>query len=303
MEPIREGATGPAVEDVQSRLAQLDYVVDTAERDASTFGPTTATAIARFRVEHDLPLGAEVDSATWSVLVDEGYHMGDRTLYLRLPNFHGADVKVLQNALTVLGFSCGECDGYYGPFTETAVKQFQENVGLFADGMAFQDTFAAIDRLHHVWAGTPAKGPHPTGGMGFSRAAGVLEETGISLGAEDAISRNVAGRIWNLASATTEASRLRLVESPDDALPTDDVLLILGCSPKEATSNVANVVVTETDTLPLRLRTACESSSSQPPHVRMELPLSNDYDGTFTSGDAQTLAVMLLDALCLAFEK
>ncbi|MFR7797329.1 MAG: peptidoglycan-binding domain-containing protein [Collinsella sp.] len=59
----------------------------------------------------------------------------------------------LQKALNVLGFACGEDDGYFGPHTEAALQQFQENVGLFADGMAFQDT-TPINRLHHVWRAT-----------------------------------------------------------------------------------------------------------------------------------------------------
>ena len=87
MEPITQGSTGVAVEDIQARLAALGYKISEDERSAQSFGPSTATAVARFRLDHDLPLGAEVDAATWSTLVDEGYCMGDRTLYLRLPNF------------------------------------------------------------------------------------------------------------------------------------------------------------------------------------------------------------------------
>ena len=171
MEPIKQGAQGAAVEDIQMRLAALGYEISEGERDSQTFGPATATAVARFRIDHGLPLGSEVDATTWSTLVDEGYSMGDRTLYLRLPNFHGADVRQLQKCLNILGFSCGEPDGYYGVHTEAAVKQFQESQGQLADGMAFPDTFDAIDRLHHVWGGKPAAGPHPMGGMGFARAA------------------------------------------------------------------------------------------------------------------------------------
>ena len=125
MEPITQGSTGVAVEDIQARLAALGYKISEDERSAQSFGPSTATAVARFRLDHDLPLGAEVDAATWSTLVDEGYCMGDRTLYLRLPNFHGADVRQLQKCLNILGFSCGEPDGYFGVHTEAAVKQFQ----------------------------------------------------------------------------------------------------------------------------------------------------------------------------------
>lgn len=93
-------------------------------------------------------------------MVDASYKLGDRTLYLRLPNFHGADVRALQQALNVLGFACGIDDGYFGPHTEAALQQFQENVGLFADGMAFQDTFNYIKRLHHVWEGQAFRGEH-----------------------------------------------------------------------------------------------------------------------------------------------
>ena len=85
-----------------------------------------------------------MDAPTWSILVDECYQLGDRTLYLRLPNFHGNDVRQLQERLNVLGFSCGEPDGVYGVHTEAAVKLFQESIGALADGMAFPDTFDAI---------------------------------------------------------------------------------------------------------------------------------------------------------------
>ena len=153
MDPIAIGMQGPAVEDVQSRLVSLGYKIDDKETSAREYGPSTADAVRSFRSDQALPVGDAVDMSCWSKLVDASYKLGDRTLYLRLPNFHGSDVRTLQNALNALGFSCGEADGYFGPHTEAALQQFQENVGLFADGMAFQDTFSYINRLHHVWEG------------------------------------------------------------------------------------------------------------------------------------------------------
>lgn len=303
MEPIREDMTGAAVEDIQERLTSLGYEIDPAEKRAARFDATTATAVERFRLDHDLPRGTDVDAAMWAILVDEGLQMGDRTLYLRLPNFHGRDVRELQNCLNILGFSCGEPDGCFGPMTEAAVKQFQENVGLFADGMAFPDTFDSIERLRHVWAGKPAAGPHPMGGMGFARAASVLDQTSISLSAEDPISRNVVGRIWNLASATNEHSGIKIVDAPNQASEDDDALLVLSTLPLAADTKVANVVVNETETLPQRIRTAREASDLRPPYVRLELPCDTNYDGSFTVSDAQTLAVLLLDAICNAFDE
>lgn len=303
MDPIAEGATGAAVEDIQDRLAALGYRIDDDEKSKQLFGKSTATAVARFRLDHDLSLGQEVDSSTWSTLVDEGYRMGDRTLYLRLPNFHGADVRQLQKCLNILGFSAGEVDGYYGVHTEAAVKQFQENIGALADGMAFPDTFDAIERLHHVWAGKPAVGPHPQGEMGFARAANVLENVHLSITAEDPISRNVAGRVWNLASATNEKSGLDIVDNPQNGKDTDQAVLVVASSPAPADSTVPNVLMDDVDTLPMRIRTAYESSKEKVPVIRIQLPLTGqNYNGTFTIADAQTFAVMLLDAICQAFD-
>lgn len=302
MDPIREGASGAAVEDIQERLGRLGYEIDEAELAEKSMGPSSVAAVAKFRLDQGMGLGTEVDAPTWSALVDAGYTMGDRTLYLRLPNFHGNDVLQMQERLNILGFSCGKPDGCFGVYTEAAVKEFQESQGMLADGMAFQDTFDSIDRLHHVWAGKPAAGPHPMGGMGFARAAGVLEHTQLSLTAEDPISRNVAGRIWNLASATSERSGLDLIEAPEVSREGDAAVIVLATTPLPEGSKMANLSTDDVETLPQRLRTTIESSREDVPVVRLELPLGLDYDGTFTTGDAQTFAVMLLDAICAAFD-
>jgi peptidoglycan hydrolase-like protein with peptidoglycan-binding domain len=302
MDPIREGASGAVAEDIQERLSTLGYAINASETDVDVYGPSTAAAVAKFRLDMQLPLGKDVDAPTWSALVDECYHMGDRTLYLRLPNFHGADVRQLQTCLNILGFSCGEADGYYGAYTESAVKQFQESQGALADGMCFQDTFDAIERLHHVWAGKPAAGPHPMGGMGFARAANVLESTRLSITGEDPISRNVAGRIWNLASATTEQSGMELVGSPQECRLDDEALFVLATSPLPENSTMQNLMMDDLDTLPMRIRAALALSREKVPVLRIELPCNVGYDGTFTTGDSQTFAVMLLDAICAAFD-
>ena len=299
METILEGARGAAVEDIQERLESLGYEIDAAETKDASFGPSTGTAVARFRLDHGLSLGKEVDAPTWIALVDECYQLGDRTLYLRLPNFHGNDVRQLQERLNILGFSCGEPDGVYGVHTEAAVKLFQESIGVLADGMAFPDTFDAIERLKHVWAGKPAAGPHPMGGMGFARAASVLETARISITADDPISRNIAGRIWNLAHATVDDCGLELVDSRSDVTGGALVELSTQPLPDNVASGLGNVMLDDFDTLPLRLRTAIQSSSATPRAARIEVPVGT---GAFTMGDAQTYAVLLLDAICAAFE-
>ena len=295
MEPITRGMTGPAVEDVQSRLAGLGYAIAADEVAAGSFGDTTAEAVRAFRASESLEAGDQVDLACWSKLVDASYRLGDRTLYLRLPNFHGADVRTLQEALNALGFSCGEADGCFGPHTEAGLQQFQENVGLFADGMAFQDTFNYIKRLHHVWEGKPSVSEAEVR-TGFARAAGVLERTRIAVVGEDPIARNVASRMWNIASATTENSGFVLC---DDEPPAEgDLVLELASDDLPADAEPrATIVLAKCGSLSRRIRTAFEAAPSRPVHLRIELTGLTQY-GSFTSSDAQALAVQLLDGVC-----
>ena len=128
------------------------------------------------------------------------------------------------------------------PHTEAGLQQFQENVGLFADGMAFQDTFNYINRLHHIWKGKPSVSESDVH-IGFARAASVLERNRIAVIGVDPIARNVASRMWNIATATTNSSGMQLCdrEAPDDVdivfeiasdpLPDDCALVPRSCSP------------------------------------------------------------------------
>ncbi len=302
MEPIKQGMQGPAVEDVQTRLVSLDYKIDHAELESKEFGTSTADAVRSFRAERGLPNSSEVDTACWSTLVDASYKLGDRTLYLRLPNFHGADVQALQRALNTLGFACGVDDGYFGPHTEAALQQFQENVGLFADGMAFQDTFNYINRLHHVWEGKASiVDVESKARTGFARAASVLEGCNIALGGEDAIARNVASRMWNISTATTDGSGVVLYDSE---APTDvDIVFQLASTElPEGADPVPTITLAECVNLAMRIKTAVAAAASKPVVIRIELTGITEY-GMFTASDAQTLAVRLLDGLCDALSE
>jgi hypothetical protein len=66
------------------------------------------------------------------------------------PGDTGEQVKLLQRALTALGFSPGKADGDYGPSTQTEVEKFQLSKGLAEDGIVGQQTLAA---LQHALSG------------------------------------------------------------------------------------------------------------------------------------------------------
>jgi len=59
-------------------------------------------------------------------------------------NDQGQDVMMLQKALAELGYLNGAEDGIYGTGTQTAVKNFQKDNGLDADGIAGKMTLEAL---------------------------------------------------------------------------------------------------------------------------------------------------------------
>lgn len=62
----------------------------------------------------------------------------------------GRPVKLLQEKLNKLGLDTGGVDGTYGPLTRKAIKQYQEENNLGADGIAGPDTLKALGILEEV---------------------------------------------------------------------------------------------------------------------------------------------------------
>ncbi|MEG0324131.1 MAG: peptidoglycan-binding domain-containing protein, partial [Raoultibacter sp.] len=96
MDTICKHDTGAAVEDVQQRLALLGILAN--DHVSGTFDDVTAKAVRTFCERNALDPLEEVNEKVWAVLVDATFYLGDRTLYLRMPYFHGNDVLQLQKA-------------------------------------------------------------------------------------------------------------------------------------------------------------------------------------------------------------
>jgi N-acetylmuramoyl-L-alanine amidase len=142
--PLEPGATGRPVRDLTARLRGLGF--DPAgETDA--YGPGTTEAVRAFQASRGLDTDGRCDHHTWAALVEAGYHLGDRLLCLTSPMMRGDDVARLQLQLGALGFDAGRVDGIFGPVTQAALREFQQNVGIVADEVCGPDTVAALDRL------------------------------------------------------------------------------------------------------------------------------------------------------------
>ena len=296
MENIKPHDKGPAVEDVQQRLATIGLLQDgdvTGEYDEKT-----ADAVRAFRVRKGLPLSDEVDDELWPALVDASFTLGDRTLYLRMPYFHGHDVRELQHDLAVLGFACGEMDGIFGAYTEAALRKFQLNLGLPADGIAGAYTYAAIRNLHHSLEGKQEV--HNPNHLGFARASDVLESNALCLFGTNKFTRSVASRMSNLALATNPASKIMSADSLLVA-PDQNMLLVHIVLPEEdSAESIPRVGFDDEETLAVRLDSAIAAArEKEPSRIAVELPGTVWMDAG-EGRSAQHFAITLLDALCAA---
>ncbi len=311
MDLINVGCEGAAVEDVQRRLAKLGYDLGNTGLDGS-YETITAAAVKKFRSDYGLPDGESVDAMMWAALVDATYSLGDRTLYLRMPYFHGNDVGELQNILNILGFACGPQDSIFGAYTERGVRDFQTNMGLEPDGIVGMATTNSLSRLHRAWTDkTPLS--QESAGVGFSRAADVLEKNPVCIYGIDDVARKIASSVCNLAFATTSLSKV-LSADKMSAAPNDDFLMIeITTGDCESALGDPLVVFDTPQELMQRFRNAVESLDSKHKRIIVRFNISDkptsaqerdeDLCENYGRGIIQHSAIILLDAICCAFVK
>ncbi|WP_165171985.1 peptidoglycan-binding protein [Adlercreutzia sp. ZJ242] len=296
MNTIKRGDFGAAVEDVQQRLALVGHL--TQDQVTGVYDERTATAVREFCLNVHLGAVDEVTEKVWAALVDASYNLGDRTLYLRMPYFHGHDVLELQQALGALGFFCGIEDAIFGAHTELALRKFQTNMGLPSDGIAGAYTYASLRNLQHSWVGKEAS--HLSRPIGFARAADVLESHALCLFGTCEFTRSVASRMSNLATATNPSSKIVSADALSVA-PDDSMLLVhVSLEVAEGERAVPVVAYADEETLAVRLKGALAAAcGARPPRVVVVLP-GRVWEDAGADRSAQHFAITLLDALCAA---
>ncbi len=146
---IKKGAKGLKVVDIQSRLRLLGYNLGRTEIDG-IFGDETEKAIKEFQEKRCISVTGVVDDECWQELVDAGYSMGDRLLYLKEPPFRGDDVKILQFWLKSLGFFKNNENGIFNKSTGKALMEFQKNMKLKMDGILGGKTLEHLVGLKRI---------------------------------------------------------------------------------------------------------------------------------------------------------
>jgi N-acetylmuramoyl-L-alanine amidase len=146
---LRRGDRGAAVLDLRARLGLRGAAGD-------TFDDRLEAAVRDFQGVRGLRVDGICGPETWGALIESGFRLGDRLLYLSSPMLRGDDVAEIQRQLNALGFDAGREDGILGPETETALREFQRNAGATPDGVCGPATLAAIARVNGLAAGSVA---------------------------------------------------------------------------------------------------------------------------------------------------
>ena len=175
MRTLRIGDRGKEVSDVQHRLFALGLELGGEGLDGF-LGPHTALALKTFQQQRGLLVDAVVGPNTWRELVEAGYALGERLLYLRVPYFRGDDVLSLQVKLNLLGFNAGPERGIFDQRVDAAVKDFQHNAGLLPDGIVGHSTLAKLEALRKAESGREGK-KIPERDRGFAAARELSGQT------------------------------------------------------------------------------------------------------------------------------
>jgi N-acetylmuramoyl-L-alanine amidase len=232
----RTGDRGRAVVEIRSRLTLLGLLEGEAAAppDPELFDAGLDHAVRAFQQRRGLIVDGIVGVSTYRTLEEARWRLGDRLLTFVAGNLlAGDDVLTLQRRLLDLGFKVGKVDGRFGQATERAVREFQRNVGVPADGTCGPSTLKALSRLAPmVRGGSPnamraqerirRDGPHLTGKVVvIDPSVGVLEDPALRLRA-DAITVDLARRIEGRLVATGVQAFLTGGGGPTDAGGTDE---------------------------------------------------------------------------------
>ncbi|MCU1692726.1 MAG: amiC, partial [Frankiales bacterium] len=151
MQLYRRGDTGPAVLEVQSTLAGLGHLDGASV--TGTFDDATDLALRAFQQERGLSVDGIVGDETYRALSAARWKLGDRLLSLASRPFTGDDVAALQERLAELGYVVGRVDGIFGIRTTEALRAYQRERGLVADGTCGPATLRDLKQLGRLVTG------------------------------------------------------------------------------------------------------------------------------------------------------
>jgi peptidoglycan hydrolase-like protein with peptidoglycan-binding domain len=151
-----QGATGPAVTDLQQRLTKLGLYSGPI---SGTYSPDTAGAVVALQRKAKLSrIDGGMQAPDWAALEQmekaAPAQQAPAGPAAQHPDLHfgsqGADVSALQQRLAKAGFNPGVADGVYGAATMLAVSALQRRASVQPTSGAMDEaTWAALERLEN----------------------------------------------------------------------------------------------------------------------------------------------------------
>jgi N-acetylmuramoyl-L-alanine amidase len=155
--PYRRGDTGPAIAEIRTKLVTLGLLPPASGPAPvldARFDDAMDRAVRLFQQQRGISVDGSVGPETYRLLDEARWRLGDRILSFAVSHpLVGDDVAELQRLLLDKGFDCGRVNGIYDLATERAVRDFQRNVGLPADGTCGPATLKTLDRLARTVVG------------------------------------------------------------------------------------------------------------------------------------------------------
>lgn len=157
MQPLRRGAIGSAVAEVRGMLASIGLLNNTDPQTAQVFDQPTELAVRHFQQRRGISVDGTVGSETYAALTGAHWKLGDRVLAHEAGQpLTGDDVSELQTQLIELGYHLVRADGVFGLSTAQALRGFQRDSGVIADGICGPGTLRALRQLgRRVVGGRP----------------------------------------------------------------------------------------------------------------------------------------------------
>lgn len=144
LKKYEEGTEHQDVQHIQNALRQAGYI--TLDELTNYYGSETKDAVKTFQKDFGLTADGIAGRKTIEVFFDNGY-MGEIDALMLKPRDENASVKILQESLMALGYlKIDEAIEYYGKQTTAAVKAFQADNGLDADGIAGTMTLNVLEK-------------------------------------------------------------------------------------------------------------------------------------------------------------
>ncbi len=149
---MRLNDQGPAVTDLQKRLATLGYFTGSY---TNVFNSATQKAVKNFQKDHAMTVDGVVGEKTWRLLsplsatpvpgapatpAPQNTPLTEQNVIVMQNGTRGQAVVRLQERLMELGYYSCQADGVYDSNDIAAVRAFQKRNGLKADGIAGLDT-------------------------------------------------------------------------------------------------------------------------------------------------------------------